>query len=53
LFVFMGTSGSHEWHHPAFDVDEAALPLSAQFFAGLAERALRRFADDGEVQQQP
>ncbi|MCU4921605.1 M20 peptidase aminoacylase family protein [Bacillus cereus] len=43
-FVFMGTSGTHEWHHPAFTVDERALPVSAEYFALLAERALKQFA---------
>ncbi|WP_258171370.1 amidohydrolase [Paenibacillus sp. R14(2021)] len=40
VFVFMGTSGSREWHHPAFDLDEAALAPSARFFAHLAGKAL-------------
>ncbi|PRP95325.1 putative hydrolase YxeP [Bacillus sp. M21] len=43
-FVFMGTSGTHEWHHPAFTVDERALPISVEYFALLAERALKQFA---------
>ncbi|HDR4900383.1 TPA: M20 peptidase aminoacylase family protein [Bacillus cereus] len=43
-FVFMGTSGTHEWHHPAFTVDERALPISAEYFALLAERTLKQFA---------
>ncbi|MGH0592167.1 M20 peptidase aminoacylase family protein [Bacillus pretiosus] len=43
-FVFMGTSGTHEWHHPAFTVDEQALPISAEYFALLAEKALKHFA---------
>ncbi|MGG0121108.1 M20 peptidase aminoacylase family protein [Bacillus paranthracis] len=43
-FVFMGTSGTHEWHHPSFTVDERALPISAEYFALLAERALKQFA---------
>ncbi|HDR7353791.1 M20 peptidase aminoacylase family protein [Bacillus wiedmannii] len=42
-FVFMGTSGTHEWHHPAFTVDEQALPISAEYFALLAEKALKQF----------
>lgn len=42
--VFMGTSGTHEWHHPAFTVDERALPISAEYFALLAEKALKQFA---------
>ena len=39
----MGTSGTHEWHHPSFTVDERALPISAEYFALLAERALKHF----------
>ncbi|NOV02886.1 amidohydrolase [Paenibacillus planticolens] len=46
VFVFMGTSGSREWHHPAFDLDERALPGSARYFAILAERALQELASD-------
>ncbi|MGF7048855.1 amidohydrolase [Paenibacillus sp. DS2015] len=42
FFVFMGTSGPREWHHPSFDIDERALPLSAQYFANLAERAIQQ-----------
>lgn len=44
LFVFLGTSGQQEWHHPAFDVDESALPVAASFFAALADNALRKLA---------
>ncbi|MEF2245267.1 amidohydrolase [Paenibacillus sp. IITD108] len=36
LFVFFGTSGSKEWHHPAFDVDERALPFSAAYLSQIA-----------------
>ncbi|MGE7856119.1 MULTISPECIES: M20 peptidase aminoacylase family protein [Bacillus cereus group] len=41
-FVFMGTSGTHEWHHPSFTIDEQALPISANYFALLAEKALKQ-----------
>ncbi|HEK9102035.1 M20 peptidase aminoacylase family protein [Bacillus pfraonensis] len=41
-FVFMGTNGTQEWHHPAFTLDEGALPISAQFFALLAEEAINK-----------
>ncbi|GAB6455409.1 M20 peptidase aminoacylase family protein [Bacillus luti] len=41
-FVFMGTSGTHEWHHPSFTIDEQALPISAKYFALLAEKALKQ-----------
>ncbi|MCM3630464.1 amidohydrolase [Paenibacillus glycanilyticus] len=46
LFVFIGTDGPREWHHPAFDLDERALPVAADFFAGTAVRALEQFAAD-------
>ena len=31
-FVFIGTGCPHEWHHPAFLVDDAALPFAIQYF---------------------
>lgn len=40
IFFFLGTSGLEEWHHPAFDIDERALPVGASFFAALAIDAL-------------
>ncbi|EJR65239.1 amidohydrolase [Bacillus cereus VD115] len=43
-FVFMGASGTHEWHHPSFTIDERALPISAKYFALLAEKALKQFS---------
>lgn len=46
VFVFLGTAGPQEWHHPAFDLDEAALPIAASFFAALASDALRKLADE-------
>ncbi|WP_372813744.1 amidohydrolase [Paenibacillus sp.] len=46
FFAFMGTSGPKEWHHPAFDIDERALPISASFFAELAIAELERFATE-------
>ncbi|GMK42006.1 hydrolase [Paenibacillus sp. CCS19] len=45
VFVFLGTEGPHEWHHPAFDLDERALPIAADFFAGIAVRALAHFVN--------
>ncbi|MDD9269039.1 amidohydrolase [Paenibacillus sp. GCM10023248] len=42
FFAFMGTAGPHEWHHPAFDVDEGALAVSSAFFAELAVEELKR-----------
>lgn len=46
VFVFMGTSGTQEWHHPGFTVDERALPISARYFAILAEKALTELTTD-------
>ncbi|MED4753194.1 amidohydrolase [Brevibacillus choshinensis] len=39
-FVFMGTSGTKEWHHPAFTLDDRALTQSALYFAEVAIAAL-------------
>ena len=47
LFVFMGTSGTREWHHPAFNLDEEALPISAQFFTELVLRYLEQTSSRG------
>ncbi|GIO31949.1 MULTISPECIES: M20 peptidase aminoacylase family protein [Paenibacillus] len=47
LFVFMGTAGTQEWHHPAFTLDEAAIPVSIRFFTELAEHALERLRPTG------
>ncbi|GIO11440.1 hydrolase [Cohnella xylanilytica] len=44
-FVFVGTSGPHEWHHPAFDLDESALEPAARLFAEAAAEALERLAE--------
>ncbi|ALS24028.1 MULTISPECIES: amidohydrolase [Paenibacillus] len=46
FFAFIGTSGPKEWHHPAFDVDERALFISASYFAELASAELKRFASE-------
>lgn len=50
LFVFVGTDGSREWHHPAFNLDERALPVAARFLADVAVRSLEYYAA-GEVQE--
>jgi len=39
-FIFIGTSGTKEWHHPEFTVDERALFISAHYFSELAKSAL-------------
>lgn len=47
LFVFMGTAGTQEWHHPAFTLDEAAIPVSIRFWTELADIALKQLASRG------
>ncbi|WP_310831918.1 amidohydrolase [Paenibacillus pedocola] len=47
LFVFVGTDGSREWHHPAFNLDEQALPVAARFLADIAVRSLEYYAAGG------
>lgn len=47
LFVFMGTAGSREWHHPSFNLDERALPVGAGFLADVAVRYLEQFSTEG------
>lgn len=47
FFFFMGTSGTHEWHHPAFNLDESALAISARLFANLAIDALSQLTESG------
>ncbi|WP_437132142.1 M20 peptidase aminoacylase family protein [Bacillus atrophaeus] len=40
FFVWMGTNGTEEWHHPAFKLDEEALQVAARYFAELAVTVL-------------
>ncbi|MFD1990561.1 amidohydrolase [Paenibacillus nicotianae] len=42
VFIFVGTSGPQEWHHPSFDVDERALSSTATFLANTASVALKQ-----------
>ncbi len=41
-FFFLGTGGSHEWHHPEFDVDEKCLSPGAAMLALTAWKFLDR-----------
>ncbi len=45
VFIFVGTSGPQEWHHPAFDIDERALAPTASVLASIATHALDHLAD--------
>ncbi|WP_129691469.1 amidohydrolase [Gottfriedia acidiceleris] len=44
LFVFFGTSGKHEWHHPQFDLDESAILLSIRFFTDFSIKILNELS---------
>ncbi|UUZ80541.1 M20 peptidase aminoacylase family protein [Paenibacillus sp. P26] len=44
FFVWMGTGGTEEWHHPAFTLDERSLPVSARYFSQLAVKVLERWS---------
>ncbi len=39
-YIFIGNGDSAGLHHPAYDFDDAALPLGASFWVRLVERAL-------------
>lgn len=41
-FIWVGTEGPEEWHHPKFKVNEAALAFSVPLFARAAQLALER-----------
>ncbi|WP_423245977.1 amidohydrolase [Periweissella cryptocerci] len=41
VFVFFGSHGTADWHHPDFDVDDAALPLAVEWYTRIATRLLR------------
>ncbi|MFE4710708.1 amidohydrolase [Paenibacillus sp. NPDC056722] len=48
LFAFVGTSGTREWHHPDFNLDERALPLTAGFFTDVARRYLESLSTEAQ-----
>ncbi|AGK53525.1 amidohydrolase [Bacillus sp. 1NLA3E] len=41
-FAFFGTSGSQDWHHPAFTIDETAIIKAAYFLYESAKSLLMR-----------
>lgn len=45
-FLFIGTNGPQQWHHPAFDIDEAALPDTAKLLAATAIEALNELSSE-------
>lgn len=40
-FIWMGTGGTEQWHHPKFTLKEEALGISAALFAETAVQALK------------
>lgn len=45
-FVFFGTNGNEDWHHPAFTIDEKSLMEAAQFLYKGALSVLNHYMDD-------
>jgi amidohydrolase len=43
-FLFIGVDGPRQWHHPAFDLNEEALPVAAKLLQQLAVDALRELS---------
>lgn len=43
FFVWMGTAGEYEWHHPSFSLNEEALLVAASYFANLSFHFLNSF----------
>ncbi|WP_018751201.1 amidohydrolase [Paenibacillus sanguinis] len=43
-FLWMGTSGTEQWHHPKFTLNEGAIEVSAALFAETALLALEKLA---------
>lgn len=46
-FVFIGTGCPHEWHHPAFLVDDTALPFAIQYFVDNTNALLEVLSQKG------
>ena len=48
-FVFIGTGCPREWHHPAFLVDDAALPFAIQYFVDNTNSLLEVLSQKGNA----
>jgi len=48
-FVFIGTGCPREWHHPAFLVDDTALPFSIQYFVDNTHALLEGLSQKGNA----
>lgn len=42
-FIWVGVGGTKEWHHPAYTINEEALPVAANYFANLAVNVLSKW----------
>ncbi|MEW9701359.1 amidohydrolase [Paenibacillus sp. SI8] len=47
-FIWMGTSGTEEWHHPKFTLNEEAIAPSSALFALTAIAGLEKLAADAD-----
>lgn len=45
FFAFIGTGSPYEWHHPAFTIDDKALPYSIQYYVKSTKILLAELAD--------
>jgi len=43
FFVWMGVSGTQEWHHPSYNINEEALMVAANYFSNLAINVLANY----------
>lgn len=48
-FVFIGTGCPHEWHHPAFLVDDTVLPFAIQYFVDNTNALLEVLSQKGNA----
>ncbi len=39
-FIWVGSNGPYQWHHPSYTIDEGCLQVGAKFLADLAEQVL-------------
>src|SRR5690606_31888218 len=44
-FIWMGTSGTEQWHHPKFTLNEQAIAVSAALFAETAIQASHKLSE--------
>ncbi|MDQ6419308.1 amidohydrolase [Paenibacillus sp. LHD-117] len=51
-FLFIGVDGPQQWHHPAFDLSEEALPVAAKLLENLALDALRELTVTEDAKQE-